>query len=243
MDAALDADGLRTRIAGLFDELAALRGPHWREGLTVVAVSKTVGSAAVRVAASAGVTDFGENRVQELVKKGTELGDLAVRWHLIGHLQTNKVKAALDFAGIIHSVDSLKVALEIDARARSAGRAERFPVLLEVNVSGEASKGGFAPRDVGPAIDELARRDEGEPLAIEVAGLMTMAPFTDEEAVLRGTFRGLRELRDALAARGERFVRAVHLSMGMSNDYRIAVEEGATLIRVGTRLFAAEARG
>lgn len=239
MDAEIDVDGIRTRVAGLFDELAALRGSGWREGLTVVAVSKTVGPEAVRVAAAAGIRDFGENRVQELIRKGSALAGLDVRWHLIGHLQTNKVKAALGYAAMIHSVDSLRLALEVDSRAR--GRAEKLPVLLEVNVSGEASKGGFAPRDVGPFLEELGRRDEVEPLAIEVAGLMTMAPYTDDEAVLRGTFRGLRQLRDEVAGRNERFVRPVHLSMGMSNDYRIAVEEGATLIRVGTRLF--DARG
>lgn len=239
MAAALDLDGIRNRAAELVAELEQLRGSRWQDGLTVVAVSKTVGPDEVRAAASAGLTDFGENRVQELVRKGALLGDLGLRWHLIGHLQTNKVKAALAYAGMIHSVDSLRLALEIGARTR--GRPAKFPVLLEVNVSGEASKGGFAPRDVGPLLDELARRDAEEPLSIEVAGLMTMAPYTDDEAVLRKCFRGLRALRDEVAARGERFVRAVHLSMGMSNDYRIAVEEGATLIRVGTRLFAAEA--
>lgn len=235
MAAALDADRIRSSVAGLFTELEGLRGPAWRDGLTVVAVTKTVGPDEVRVAASAGLTDFGENRVQELVRKVALLSDLEARWHLIGHLQTNKVKTAVAHAGMIHSVDSLRLALEADTRAR--GRPAPYPVLLEVNISGEASKGGFAPREVGPFVDELARRDAAEPLAIEVVGLMTMAPHTSDEAVLRGTFGGLRQLREELARRGERFLRPVNLSMGMSNDYRIAVEEGATMLRIGTRIF------
>lgn len=236
MAAALDLDRIRTSVAGLFTELEGLRGASWRDGLTVVAVSKTVGPAEVRAAAAAGLTDFGENRVQELVRKVSDLSGLGVRWHLIGHLQTNKVKAAVAHAAMIHSVDSLSLALQADARAR--GRAQPYPVLLEVNVSGEASKGGFAPRELGPFLDELARRDAAEPLAIEVAGLMTMAPLTADDAPLRSTFRVLRQLREELAWRSERFLRPVHLSMGMSNDYRIAVEEGATMIRIGTRIFA-----
>lgn len=237
MAAALDPDRIRNSVAGLFTELEGLRGPSWREGITVVAVSKTVGPEEVRVAASAGLTDFGENRVQELVRKVSDLSGLGVRWHLIGHLQTNKAKAAVAHAGMIHSVDSLRLALEVDARAR--GRPAPYPVMLEVNVSGEASKGGFSPGEIGSFLDELARRDAAKPLAIEVAGLMTMAPYTADEAVQRSTFRGLRQLREGLARRSERFLRPAHLSMGMSNDYRIAVEEGATMLRIGTRIFAA----
>ena len=227
-------DRIRANVSQLFDELVHLRGPGWRDGLTVVAVSKTVGVDEVRAAAAAGLTDFGENRVQELIRKVEALPDLPVRWHMIGHLQTNKAKPAVAHAGIIHSVDSLKLALEVDARAR--GRAP-YPVLLEVNVAGEDSKGGLAPAEVEPLLDELARRDGEQPLAIEVAGLMTMAPYTEDEGVLRRTFRGLAELRARVAARASRWLKPVQLSMGMSNDYRIAIEEGATMVRIGTRLF------
>ena len=229
-------DIIRSNVDALHAELERLRGPDWRSGLTLVAVSKTVGPDEVRAAAEAGVTDFGENRPQELVRKVQALPDLTVRWHMIGHLQTNKVKATLAHAGLIHSVDSLKLALEIDRQARALGRT--VPVLLEVNVAGEATKGGFAPPDVAPFLDELAQRDGQQSLSIEVVGLMTMAPFTDDEAVQRGAFRGLAKLRDALAGRAGGFFRPEHLSMGMSNDYRVAVEEGATMIRVGSALFA-----
>jgi pyridoxal phosphate enzyme (YggS family) len=229
-------DRIRSNVLRVQTELERLRGPDWRSGLTLVAVTKTVGPDEVRALAAAGVSDFGENRPQELVRKVQELPELSARWHMIGHLQTNKVKATLAHAGLIHSVDSLKLALEIDKQARAQGRTVQ--VLVEVNVSGEASKGGFAPPDVARLADELSQRDGQQPLAIEVAGLMTMAPLTGDETVQRSTFRGLARLRDELAARAGRFWRPVHLSMGMSNDYRIAVEEGATMIRVGSALFA-----
>lgn len=204
----------------------------------MVAVTKTVGPEEVRAAAACGVTDFGENRVQELQRKIEALPDLSAKWHMIGHLQTNKVSQAVHHASMIHSVDSERVGLEIERHARQARR--RYPLLLEVNVSGEASKGGFSPDQVVRFVDDLARKDSVEPLSIVIEGLMTMAPFTDDEAVIRSVFRELRQIKESQAKRQERFLDLKHLSMGMTNDYRIALEEGSTMLRLGTRIFGGD---
>ena len=195
--------------------------------VTIVAVTKGFGLDAVAAALDAGLTDLGENRVQEALDKIDTPAGRRATWHLIGHLQRNKAKHVAGRFALVHSLDSVALAEELDRRTGAAGGRQR--VLLQVNVAGEAQKSGCAPADA-PAV---ARRVAGLPhLALE--GLMTIAPFSDAEDVQRRTFRGLRELRDALQEEG---LWLPTLSMGMSADYGTAVEEGATVIRLGTVLF------
>jgi pyridoxal phosphate enzyme (YggS family) len=207
-------------------DAAAARGGH-RQEVTLVAVTKTHGPDAVRAAWDAGIRDVGENKVQEALAK-MEAVDVPVRWHLIGHLQRNKVKA-LDHFALLHSLDSARLADAVCAVGIARERA--VDALVQVNASGEKSKGGFS-------IDEL--RAEAERLTtlvgVRVRGVMTMAPFDASERVLRATFAGARAAREVLREAGHP---ADELSMGMSDDYEVAVEEGATLVRLGTALFGA----
>lgn len=197
------------------------------EEITIVAVTKTVGVAEIRTALAAGMLEFGENRVQEFEGKYGLFPD--ARWHFIGSLQTNKVKDVVGKACLIHSVDSFKLLHTIDRKAAEIGVMQ--PVLLEVNVSGEGSKHGFDPADVREALIESSRLDN-----TLVNGLMTMAPFGRAEDA-RWVFRELRELRDSLCAMPLNGVDLSELSMGMTNDYRVAVEEGATMVRIGRAIF------
>ncbi len=197
------------------------------DDVMIVAVTKTVGIEDIRAALVAGINDFGENRVQEFLGKYGLFPDAS--WHFIGTLQTNKVKDVVGRACLIHSVDSCHLLREIDRRAGEAGVVQ--PVLLQVNVSGEASKHGFACDDVREALIEASKCE-----AVEVRGLMTMAPFGRAEDA-RWVFRELRELRDSLREMPLNGVELDELSMGMSNDFRVAVEEGATIVRVGGAIF------
>ena len=204
---------------------AVRRGGHGQE-VRIIAVTKTHGPDAVEAAWNAGVHDVGENRVQEALGKMAAVKS-PVRWHLIGHLQRNKVKSADGFQ-LIHSIDSLRLAETVDAHARSRGA--RQPALVQVNIVGEESKGGFSPADLSEAADRLAAMQ-----GIDVQGVMTMAPINASRDILQRTFAGTRSARDLLERRG--FANARELSMGMSGDYETAVEEGATMIRLGTLLF------
>lgn len=195
--------------------------------VTIVAVTKTVGVHEIRQAIAAGIRDFGENRVQEFLGKYGLFPD--VRWHFIGTLQTNKVKDVVGRAHLIHSVDSVHLLAEIEKRAAAVGLVQ--DVLIQVNVSGEATKHGFVPREVREALIEASRLPH-----VHVRGLMTMAPLARAEEV-RWVFRELRELRDSLKDMPLNGVELDELSMGMSNDYRVAVEEGATIVRVGRAIF------
>jgi hypothetical protein len=208
---------------------AVRRGGHGQT-VTIVAVTKTHGPEAVEAAWNAGLTDVGENRVQEALPKMDALAALAVpvRWHLIGHLQRNKVKALPRF-DLLHSLDSSRLADAVGELGVSSGRA--IPALMQVNVVGEETKGGFA-RPQWTAEAERLCGNKG----VELRGVMTMAPFDADEATLRTVFAGARAARDTLRAAGHP---ATELSMGMSNDYEIAVEEGATFVRIGTVLFGA----
>ena len=190
--------------------------------ILIVAVTKTHGIDVIRKACEAGIDDFGENRVQEFLGKYGLFP--TAHWHFIGSLQTNKVKDVVGRASLIHSVDSAKLVAEIDKRAQAAGVVQ--PVLLEVNISGETAKHGFEPADVREALIG----------ASHMKGLMTMAPFGRAEDA-RWVFRELRELRDSLRGMPLNSVELDELSMGMSNDFRVAVEEGATIIRVGNAIF------
>ena len=224
----MDFGALPERLAHVRVEIARRQAAAgWSHPVTIVAVTKGFGLEAVEAALAAGLTDLGENRVQEAVAKiDTPVGRRAT-WHLIGHLQRNKAKDVPGRFALVHSLDSAALAEELDRRAATHGATVR--ALLQVNVAGETQKSGCAPAEAAG----LAKRVAGLPhLALE--GLMTIAPLTDDEAAQRRTFRGLRELRDALKEDG---LWLPTLSMGMSGDYGVATEEGATVIRVGTALF------
>ena len=193
----------------------------------VVAVTKGHPLAAVREAAAQGLLDIGENRVQEALEKQAAWPDAPVRWHLIGHLQRNKAKQAVGRFALIHSVDSVRLADELEKVAAGQGAVQE--VLVQVNVAREPQKSGVPPQDAEALVAHVA----GQP-HLRLTGLMTMAPLTDDEVVIRGTFRGLRGLRDRLTSLTSPLT---VLSMGMSSDFEIAVEEGATLLRLGTVLF------
>lgn len=226
---------LRERVARVEERIAAARE---RVGGTaevaVVAVTKTQPPAVVEAALAAGLHRFGENRVQELESKVAAVGRERGEWHLIGHLQRNKVRQALPLFDLIHSIDSLRLAEAISAEAVRAERVVEG--LIQVNTSGEASKYGF---DAVEAVEAAARMLE-LPL-LRLVGVMTMAPYTAEEGVLRRTFSGARGIFDACARELPGF-EARHLSMGMSNDYEVAVEEGSTMVRLGSILFGERQR-
>lgn len=198
----------------------------WTHQVRIVAVTKAHPAAAVRAALAAGLENVGENRVQEALQKQDELGGLPVKWHLIGTLQRNKARHAAGRFALIHSVDSEALARELARRVPSGSRQ---PVLLQVNCSDERQKGGVEPA----ALPALLRVVAEEP-ALEARGLMTMAALEADEAALRRTFGLLRTLRDQAVQEG---IQLTELSMGMSGDYAIAVEEGATMVRLGTVLF------
>ncbi len=221
---------LPERVAEVRGRIAAAvaRGGHGQT-VTLVAVTKTHGPEAVEAAVGAGVPDVGENRVQEALPK-MDAVTVDARWHLIGHLQRNKVKALPRFT-MFHALDRPALAEAVDGLAQTMGRT--FDVLMQVNVSGEESKGGFAPAEWEGAAQRL-REMQG----LRVRGVMTMAPLDAGETELRAVFAGARQAREALRAAGHE---AEVLSMGMSNDYEIAVEEGATCVRLGTVLFGARA--
>lgn len=210
---------VRARIAE-----ARARGGHGQQ-VTLVAVTKTHGPEAVEAAWQAGVTDVGENRVQEAEAKMEQV-TVPVRWHLIGHLQRNKARHALRFA-LFHGLDSERLAVALHEEAQKAGRT--LDVLVQVNVSGEASKSGLPVADTSAFADRLHAMP-----SLRVRGVMTMAPFDADERVLREVFAGARAARDVVRSSGHA---AEWLSMGMSGDYEVAVEEGATHVRLGTVLF------
>ncbi|HEX9280441.1 MAG TPA: YggS family pyridoxal phosphate-dependent enzyme [Gemmatimonadales bacterium] len=222
--------GLAGRLAHVRAEIAQRQARGgWSHPVTIVAVTKGFGVDAVEAALDAGLADIGENRVQEALEKMAAPVAPSATWHLIGHLQRNKAKLVPGRFALVHSLDSGELAVELAQRAAAAGVRQR--VLLQVNVAGEAQKSGCAPVEA-PA---LAKRIAAE-AALALEGLMTLAPLTDDTDVQRRTFRGLRELRDQLKEDG---LWVPTLSMGMSADYGTAVEEGATVIRLGTMLFGA----
>src|SRR5919197_2647888 len=221
---------LACNLAAVRARIVAAAGRAGREAkeVAVVAVSKTIPLERLHSAPAAGITDLGENRVQEAAAKIEALGRV-VTWHLVGHLQSNKAKAAVTLFDLIHSVDDLELATALDRHAGALGKRQR--VLFQVNVSGEASKSGFTPAELRTVVERLAALPHLQP-----EGLMTIAPQGADEEELRGIFRALRLLRDQLAPA---FPGAPwrHLSMGMTDDYEIAVEEGTTLVRGGRAIF------
>jgi pyridoxal phosphate enzyme (YggS family) len=202
------------------------------DDVRLVAVTKSHPVDAVRAAIAVGLKDCGENRVMELAEKVDEVGRHATRWHLIGHLQRNKAARALELFDLIHSIDSLRLATVLSNDARKAGLTVRG--LVQVNASGEETKGGIDVMDDTMSAGVAAVQQIAELPNIEVQGLMTMAPFVADEAVLRATFARTRRLLESCQRAG---LAGRELSMGMTNDFEIAIEEGSTMIRLGTILF------
>ena len=223
----MDFPGLGSRLAMVQDRILHHQSKGgWTHPVRIVAVTKSHGADAVRAAAAAGLLDIGENRVQEAVAKQELLPEVPVRWHLIGSLQRNKARHAAGRFVLIHSVDRAELADEL-ARRVSAGA--RQAVLVEVNCSGEAQKGGVEPGLLPALLERFAVLP-----ALELRGLMTMAALTTDEAAQRAAFSRLRALRDRMESAGHSLP---ELSMGMSGDFPMAVEEGATMVRLGTLLF------
>lgn len=200
------------------------------QSVRLVAVNKTVSVERVREAVAAGVDTLGENYIQEARAKIEALAALPVAWHFIGHLQSNKAKYAVRLFELIHTVDSLKLAAELDRQAARVGKTQR--VLVQVNVSGEASKSGASETEASRLVEEIAKLAH-----LSVEGLMTMPPFFDQPVKARPFFGALRRLRDNIQQRRLPGVDLRELSMGMTGDFEVAIAEGATLVRIGTALF------
>jgi len=209
---------------------AARRSGRQPEDVTLVAVTKTIPLELIREAIKTGLNDLGENRVQELLSKQPFVTN--VNWHLIGHLQRNKVRQVWDKVTLIHSVDSMQLARELDKRAVLAG--SRVDILIEVNVAGEESKFGIDPGAVIPMLKKLTGFE-----GIYVCGLMTIAPLVEDAEEVRPVFRRLATLRQEIEALHLPGVDMRYLSMGMTNDFEVAIEEGANLVRIGTAIFGA----
>ena len=228
MNTSADLTEAAERLQAIRDAVAEAAGRTGRpaESITILGVSKTFPVASILALAEAGLRDFGESYLQEARPKIDELANLdpAPRWHFIGHLQTNKARQAAALFPVIHSLDRLELARELDARARALGRT--IETYIEVNVSGEESKSGLAPAALPRFLEDLA----GLP-ALKPMGLMTMPPYDPDPEASRPFFAALRELRDRLAPG------LPGLSMGMSGDFPVAIAEGATIIRIGTTLF------
>ena len=216
-------------------ERAARRAGRVPTEIALMAVTKASSPEHIREAYAARLRLFGENRVQEFAGKAASLADLAgTDWHMIGHLQTNKTAKAVELFSAIDSVDSEKLAEKVDAAARKLGK--KLSVLIEINVGGEAAKSGVAPdsRDLEDLLLSAPRFE-----ALDFRGLMAVPPFTDDPQDARPFFRKLRQLRDAIAARKLPAIAIDVLSMGMSHDFEVAIEEGSTCVRVGTAIFGA----
>jgi pyridoxal phosphate enzyme (YggS family) len=225
-------DPISNRLADVRVRIDAAARSVGRDPASVrlIAVSKTFPLPLIRDAYAAGQRDFGENRVQEALQKIGSATDLEIRWHLLGHLQTNKARKAAPAFAAIHSVDSAELLLKLDAAAADAGATPEL--LIQVDLAGEATKHGVPPADVPRLFDAAAGCR-----AAGVAGLMTLPPFPDTPEDARPYFKRLRELRDGWRAAGVPAAMLRELSMGMSGDFEVAVQEGATMVRVGTAIF------
>jgi PLP dependent protein len=229
---------LRQQLEAINQRIAAAcqrAGRDFSE-VTLVAVSKTVAASRLHEAITAGVRIFGENRVQEAAAKIAELREIVtahqVEWHLIGHLQSNKARRAAELFDAVHSVDSIKLAERLNQSADELGK--RLPVFIEVNLGAEAPKSGVAINETLRLCEQVAKLTH-----LELKGLMAVPPFLDDAEAVRPFFRRLRELRDEAQRLGIAGEHCRDLSMGMSNDFEVAIEEGATLVRIGTALFGA----
>jgi hypothetical protein len=230
-DLSANLERVRERLAS-----AAERAGRKPEEITLIAVSKTRPAAEISTALAAGAVDFGENYVQELVEKHQALADCspAPQWHFIGHLQRNKVRFLVPFCSLIHVIDSVRLAEEISQRAAQIGRVQ--PVLLQVDLAAEETKFGCPECDLPVVVEALQSLP-----SLDWQGLMTIPPLGSSPEQSRPYYRRLAQMRDGLAAQGVPDQRLRHLSMGMSNDYEVAIEEGATLVRIGTAIFGPRA--
>ena len=229
---------MRARLEEINRRIAAAceRAGRQASEITLVAVSKTVPAASIREAIEAGVHTLGESRVQEAAAKISELSAISaerkVQWHLIGHLQSNKARRAVELFDAVHSVDNLNLAERLDRVAGEAGK--RLPIFIEVNIGGEESKTGAAPGAVLPLCEQIGKLPR-----LELKGLMAVPPFSDNPEDARPFFRHLRRLRDEARRVGAGGALFNDLSMGMSDDFEIAIEEGATFVRIGAAIFGA----
>jgi pyridoxal phosphate enzyme (YggS family) len=212
-------------------ESAALGCNRATDGITLIAISKTHPAETLRAAIDLGISDLGENRVQEAEAKITVLGRNAARWHLVGHLQENKARRAIGLFDIIHSLDSVSLAQRLERLCVAEGR-EELPVLVQIDLGSEESKTGTNPKELKPLLDAVT-----ECQRLRLIGLMTLPPYFENAEDGRPFFKTLRELRNQLRNEGRFGSGAGELSMGMSHDFEIAIEEGATMIRVGTAIF------
>jgi pyridoxal phosphate enzyme (YggS family) len=227
-----DPAALRARLADVRDRIARAAGRAGRDPATIrlVAISKTFSADHVRAAADCGQLDFGENKLQEALEKMDRTADLPLRWHLVGHLQSNKAKKAGGRFDEVHSVDETAIAARLDEGALAAGRSIRL--LVQVNLAAEPSKYGVAADKVPAILDSAGRLH-----AARFVGLMVLPPAVDDPEQARPYFRAVRTLRDNLVSRGVDKAFLGELSMGMSHDFETAIEEGATLVRIGTAIF------
>lgn len=199
------------------------------EEVTLIGVTKTYEYDVINASIDFGITDIGENRVQEIIRKYDSILS-KVKWHLIGHLQTNKVKYIVDKVDLIHSVDSLKLAEEINRQAIKINKIQE--ILIQVNVADETQKFGISPESLPNLLNDIAKLTH-----IRVCGLMNIAPFVSDEDALRQNFKVMRKLYETLPTYNHQNVYARYLSMGMSNDYALALEEGANMLRIGTKIY------
>lgn len=230
MSIAGNINDVKSNIARVAADYPEFSAPE----VQLIAVTKTLGIEPIREAYDCGQRDFGENRVQEILEKYPEFPK-DVRWHLIGHLQTNKVKYIVDKVHMIHSLDSLKLAEEIEKRAAAIDRV--IPCLIQVNIADEDTKFGLQKDDTIDFVKEMVRFPH-----IAVEGLMTIGPHVTDEEQIRAVFQELRQLKEEIATLALPAVKMRELSMGMSSDYPVAVREGATMVRVGTTIFGARAK-
>ena len=212
-------------------EAAAKKCQRDPEEVRLIAITKTHPASVIKTVIGFGALDIGENRVQEAEGKISEIGRDAARWHLVGHLQANKARRAVNLFDFIHSLDSLDLAQRLDRLCREEGR-EKLAVLVQVDLGHEETKSGIDESELTHLVENLGPLDR-----LELTGLMTLPPFFDDPEQSRPFFRRLRQLRDELAARGAFGSGKGDLSMGMTNDFEVAIEEGATMVRVGTAIF------
>jgi pyridoxal phosphate enzyme (YggS family) len=224
---------LGARLAAIRARIAAAAKNCRRdpEEVTLIAISKTHPASVIKSVIEFGALDIGENRIQEAEGKISEVGRDAARWHLVGHLQANKARRAVNLFDVIHSLDSLDLARRLDRLCKEEGR-EKLAVLVQVDLGHEETKSGIDESELSHLVENL-----GPLHRLEFTGLMTLPPFFDDPEQSRPFFRRLRQLRDELAARGAFGSRKGELSMGMTNDFEVAIEEGATMVRVGTAIF------
>lgn len=227
------AEELRTRMLGIWSriEAAAKRTGRPREAIKLVTVSKTHPAAVVRAAIEVGVSDFGENRVREAEAKIVDVGRDAARWHLIGHLQSNKARRAAQLFDVIHSIDSVALVERLDRACTDLGR-EELPILIQVDLGHEATKSGVAEAQLPGLVDAATSCER-----LKLIGFMTLPPFFDDPEATRPFFARLRELRDQYQSRSAFGDMRGELSMGMTHDFEVAIEEGASMVRIGTAIF------